>query len=366
MRNDKSQRRKKKLADRVRREKSWAVKAARRAEFPEFVFEVTHADPEFAAVIREAVGRFRFEELPAVEQSAFKIVREKGAATALSTLRAAMAEVRTDHPENEYAQLGDIVWFLTTGELIFAKIPEPDRQRFFPLHDFRILPHRNRVVVQCSSLVRVRTSKGWAYHSRLRPTVKVDGVDYVMAFTEHVVEKIEQRLLGNRMSYAALGDVYAYFELYKHFELCRIKGDGECRDGLVRAVTFFEDCSQKRFWNRRYVDEVLGACFEAAKGKPHYRVGYCPVVLDAGFAVATSFLPPGFKKTPEYAAIRQSNFAFSERKRLESMATDDMALLRLIDSGDFSAIRCFHANGVPQVVQTHEEWFAPYKVCEYD
>src|SRR5262245_34178388 len=127
MRNDKSQRRKRKLADRRRREKVWAVKIARRAEFPEFVFDDAHADPEFAATIREAVGRFSFDELPSVEQSAYKLVREKGASAAMNTLRAAMAAVRADHPDNDYAQVGDIAWQLSAGELIFSKIPEPDR-----------------------------------------------------------------------------------------------------------------------------------------------------------------------------------------------------------------------------------------------
>jgi hypothetical protein len=183
-----------------------------------------------------------------------------------------------------------------------------------------------------------------------------------VAFTGAVIEKIQRRLLGSRMNYAALGDVYGYFELCNHFELCKVRGDGDRRDELVNAVAFFEDGSQERFWNRSYVDEVLGTDFDPARGKPYYRVGYCPVVLDAGFAVTTSFLPPGFKKTPEYAAIRRADLPSTERRRLEDMATDEMALLRLIESGDFSAVRCFHANGVPQVVQTHEEWFAKYEV----
>jgi hypothetical protein len=124
------------------------------------------------------------------------------------------------------------------------------------------------------------------------------------------------------------------------------------------AITFFEDGSDNRFWNRRYVEEVLGQ-YDPAKGKPYYRVGYCPVVLDGEFAVATSFLPPGFKKTPEYEAIGRAELSAAERQRLRDMVTHDLALVRLKDCNDFSAVRCFHNNGVPQIVQTLEEWFTP-------
>lgn len=137
MRNEKSERRKRKLDDRKRRERERLAAVARRAEFPEFVFDDTHADPEFAAVVRGAVEKFDFSELPAVEQTAFKIVRRQGAAVAINTLRAAMEAVRAEQPENAYAQLGDIAWTLTTGELVFDHIPETARQQFFPQNDFR-------------------------------------------------------------------------------------------------------------------------------------------------------------------------------------------------------------------------------------
>ena len=49
---------------------------------------------------------------------------------------------------NAYAQLGDIAWMQTQVERVFAHIPEADRRRFFPQNDYRILPHRDRIVVR--------------------------------------------------------------------------------------------------------------------------------------------------------------------------------------------------------------------------
>lgn len=361
MRNEKSERRKKTLAVRKQREKEYAAAQARRAEFPEFVFDDRHADPEFAAVVRAAVKKFDFAELPSIEQTTYKVMRKEGAAVAMAKLRLAMAAVRADHPGNAYAQLGDIAWVLSTGEMVYNDISEADRQRFFPQNDYRILLHRNRIVVQCSSLLRGRTSKGSVWHSRFRPTVEFGGRKYVVAFTREVLVRLQSRFLGNKLSYAALGDVYGFLELCRHFEPCKVRGDGDRRDERVDAITFFEDVSQERYWNHRYVGAILGAGYDPANGKPYYRVGYCPVALDGEFAVAKTFIPPGFVKTPEYEAIWRASLPPGERKRLQEMAKDEMTLLRLVDEDDFSAVRCFHAS-IPQVVQTHEEWYFQYEL----
>ena len=157
-------------------------------------------------------------------------------------------------------------------------------------------------------------------------------------------------------------DRNGFFELCRHFESCKIRGDADRRDQQLDAVTFFDDASNSRFWNHRYVKEVLEADFDPKKGKPYFRVGYCPVILDGEFAVARSFLPPGFKKTPEFEAIRFSNLPFAEKQRLKDMATNEMTLQRLIESGDFSAVRCFQRSGVAQVIQTTEEWYHSYEL----
>src|SRR5947207_14519440 len=103
MRNEKSDRRKKKLAERRRRERGHAAALARRAEFPEFVFDDRHADPVFAAVVRAAVEKFDFADLPAIEQTTYKVMRREGSAVALAKLRVAMAAVRAEHPNNAYS-----------------------------------------------------------------------------------------------------------------------------------------------------------------------------------------------------------------------------------------------------------------------
>jgi hypothetical protein len=303
---------------------------------------------------------FDFADLEIYEQLTFKTMRESGAAVAWSKLLKDLAAVPPEHPHYEHAKIAHIGWQLNIGELIFAKISERDQRRFFPLNDFCILPVGKQIVVKCSSLVREKNRIGFVfYYSKFRPTVEIEGRKYVVGFTQHVVEAIEHRLLFDRMSYAGLGEVYGYFELCSHFEPCKVWGDGERSNQLVDAITFYDDCSQDGFCNQNYVKEVLGASFDPANGKPYYRVGYCPVVLDGEFALAKTFLPPGFTKTPEYTTLLQSNVRSDERRRLKSMAFDGATLQSMINENDFSAVRWFHANGVPQVVRTDEEWFRP-------
>jgi hypothetical protein len=362
VRNEKAERRKRKLAERARRQRSHRAELARRAEFPEVVISDAHADPAFAAAVREAAGRFDYRSLPKPDQELYRRMRRDGIVPTAFALGRSMAEARVTQPGNPLGRLADFVWHMRTGECILRSIPEADRLRFFPLNDFRVLFQDRRVVVQCVSLVQVKTSRGRAYHSRFRPLVEFDGRKYVVCFSPSVIGKLHRRLKDGRMTYAALGDIYAFFEPCRHFEPCRIRGDGERRDELVEAVSFFDNCRSERFWNHHYVSEVLGEGYDPKGGTPYHRVGYCPVVLDGEHAVATSFLPPGFKKTPEYEAIMRANLPWAEKERPRALATDEMALVRLTEDCDFSAVRLFHEGRVPQVVQTHEKWFVPYGV----
>ena len=349
----KTQKRKRKLEHRARRTRDTATRHARRNKFPEFVFDTYYADPDFVAVVKAAVRAFDFDELGVGERLFFELVRDEGADTALETLRTVIEEVRIDDPTNLVVILGEGAALLSLGEHVLRKIPAVQRRVFFPLHDFRIFLRGNEVVVQCSSLCPLGTR---AFYSRHRPTVEFDGKAHVVAFSRAAIEKIQRRVKGTRTNYGALGDINAYFELCNHFEPCVLPLAG-AGSGEGPAIAIFDTCATPGFAVHSFVTEVLGPTHDASQGAPYYRLGYCPVALEDGFAIAKSFLPPGFRKTPEYAAIHRARLPYEERRRLEAMATDDGALVRLIESGDFSAVRRFHESGVPQVVQSKERWF---------
>lgn len=113
-------------------------------------------------------------------------------------------------------------------------------------------------------------------------------------------------------------------------------------------------------------DPLLKRHYARRRPKPKWCWGNCQTVVlgvrdhAPSGGVATSFLPPGFCKTTEFEAIMRAQLPWAEKERLRAMATDEMALVRLTEDCDFSAVCLFHESGVRQVVQTHEEWFVPY------
>jgi hypothetical protein len=85
-------------------------------------------------------------------------------------------------------------------------------------------------------------------------------------------------------------------------------------------------------------------------------VGYCPVAFEGRFAKATTLLFPGFSKTPEAVALRRSKLLGDDKRRRTRLA-EGSDQIRLVQSEDFSAIKWFHDNGVPQVIQTQRPFY---------
>ena len=100
-------------------------------------------------------------------------------------------------------------------------------------------------------------------------------------------------------------------------------------------------------------EQVLG---RAGQKNCYYRVGYCPVVVEGNFAKATTLLYPGYCGTPEYGLILQSGFGREEREKLISTASG-MTRAVLEQTQDISLMKWFHENGVPQVIETDEDYF---------
>ncbi len=80
-----------------------------------------------------------------------------------------------------------------------------------------------------------------------------------------------------------------------------------------------------------------------------YRVGYCPLVFNEEYAIAKTFLPPGYSQTPERELINNKISNLIERQKLIAIAGKlDFYSLRNGEAMDL--IKWFHDNGVPQVI----------------
>jgi hypothetical protein len=88
----------------------------------------------------------------------------------------------------------------------------------------------------------------------------------------------------------------------------------------------------------------------------YYRIGYCPVVVEDGFAIAKTVLYPGYKDTPEHDAIYRSNLSREEKFEM-SRKSRQLNSSELFKTQDFSMLKFFHDKGVPQVIVSKKKFY---------
>jgi len=270
-------------------------------KWPDFHFDIEDANPRFVEEVFKAVEAFRFEELPSGQRYAYRLMKRYGGEYAIRSIREAMEDVQKEDPSNVSGKCADLQWVITLGQFILNKIPDETLTQLLPFNDVRF--HLNtpleNILVEVRSLVEVDTGRETLWHSRLKPTVEVGARNYTVAFTKHAIDSLKKRINPRWKSYAALGDVYAYLEQCTYFEQARLRNIG--KDGERQlALTFYDMCYHKLFWQWEYVKNVLGVeNLKVGGGSPYYRVGYCPAFLDdeSGFIKLGTLLFPGFEKT---------------------------------------------------------------------
>lgn len=339
----------KKSAAQERNKRVLEIKRQRRAESPDFVFWEEHGNPKFVTIVKEAIRHFDFAELGRVEQDAFRLMKRKGAAYAEAALKDVMCQCKEEGMSHPYVDLGDIYWWNSLGHAIFSDIPDEEKRRFLPMNDVHFIYHDDVIVVNFRSLPTQKSSGGTIYYSRYEPTIDSKGGKYVVGFSRHAIEALTQRRGIDPLRYAGLGDAYAYFEDCQYFETCTL------RDGNP-AFSFFDECFD-RTPQLHWAKTILGIKeVDPARGKLYYRVGYCPIFCNKGFAKAKTFLFPGFSQTPEYDALDKAHMPPDKKRRLQSLATNS-DISSLLETGDVSALKWFHDKGVPQVIQTTKPLF---------
>ena len=114
------------------------------------------------------------------------------------------------------------------------------------------------------------------------------------------------------------------------------------------------------FFNGHIAEQILG---RSPRKKCYHRVGYCPVVIDGLFAKATTLLYPGYVGTPEYGLILRNGMRGMTRPQIVDLASR-MTRQELETNQDYSLMKMFHDNGIPQIIETDEDYYTiPSTVC---
>lgn len=327
-----------KLIKRIETEKE---KYAR--DYPEFKFKANNAPNGFVELIQRAVSKINFNDPK--QFSDFERLRLRK-----SKLTPNERAILAQDPNNKYDFFSSLTQKSTLiGQKVFDQIPEDELRSWIPIHDVQFLEVGSEILVQFCSLEQAKINGSTIYYSRHKPTLEVDSENYIIGWTRHAIERACERLTVCWYTYAGLGDAFAFFDQCLYFEKCNLHGN-------QLAFTFYDFPTFPGTIKHEITENIAGSDFSIFNS--HSRVGYCPVVIDGGFAKAKTLLVPGYKSTPEYSLIYNSNLSYQEKQALYQK-TEQLSLAQLFETRDFSVLKWFHENGVPQVIKSDEELYAP-------
>ncbi len=335
----------KKHAKKLARRKKLAAKEQRAADLDRrrqgltFRFE-GEAAPEFVEAVRQVVASLDLQDpdvFPEWERVVFRRAGEVGGQRAMAELKRKVA----DRPD---ARLFEVNFALHLGQVVFDRIPRETLLRHIPYHEVVFSLDGRFFRVAFRSLERAKGPGGTVYHSRHRPSVEVGGQRLVVAFSEHAMLRICERLCATWPSYAAAGDAFAFFDQCLEFEVCQLHPH-------TLAFTFWEECAFARYTLAR---EVMGEGF--VEGAPYsFRVGYCPAVVEGGYLKAKTLLFPGYASTPEYGLLVAADLTRERRRELVQL-TKAMDASRTVTPEGTALVKWFHVRGVPQIRPGHPRY----------
>jgi hypothetical protein len=354
---EKAKKREREVRQRSLMERAATLRTKKLEAYPKFVVSKTDADEEFIEAVMKAVAKVDLldeRKLGAGYQGFLRSGKEHGFLHAFQNLNS-LPEFRASGPLGPslegLARMTYVVCMI--GEMVYQQIPVEIRRKYIPYNDVRIEPIGNELTLKFSRVSSVKGEFGRVYFSPREPVIDFDGKQYKVAFSDHAIERVCQRMNPEYHHYGVSGDIYAFFNNCIYFEPTKLL-DGE------PAFAVFDSCHTKGFAQyQTYCVNVFGEENVLPNaGELYYRVGYCPVVFENGFAKAKTFLPPGFKKTPEYELLcNRGSYSTAKRDlRLKSTA-EDRCERDLLYWNDSELSMFFHENGVPQVFQWKHQVF---------
>lgn len=325
------------------REQEWYSKS-----FPKFEIDAEGAPSPLVELVREAIRNFDFRTSNLFDESDMHHFKQ--------LCRNTSKESQRDLKLLRHGDTGAILRGMKIGEAVYRLMPQAQLVQWLPFHDIEITPIGDRIRVRFDSLKTAKGNGGTIYYSPYCPKIKLPDGEKIVGWTRHSIDQLCARTAVDRTSYGCLGDVFAYLHHCTHFELCTLN-DGKS------AFTFFENC-QKGFFSEHFVEVVLGKKMEQfvlpgeKVSRFYYRVGYCPIAIDAEFAVAKTLLFPGYQATPEHAALTRADAPRDVKNLLRDVAKE-FTMLNLVKNSaiGLSLMKLFHDLGVPQVIETDEPFF---------
>lgn len=317
-------------------------------EFPALLLRKKNGNPDFVKIIEKELDEFKFSYLPKDEAKLFKLFKKIGLDSLLLKLFLADNIPGRDSSStySHYLLMNAI------GKYIYQKVTSDIYLKYYPDNYVAFYPYRDgsKILVQFHSLLRGQIGGQTFFYSKLKPRIKIEGKKYIVAFTQHMIDRVYERTAIDQKNYTSLGDIFSLLAAYNlhHLELCTLNNGQP-------AISFWGPCGKPPFLHSQYIPNVLGKLVPGG-GDALFRLGYSPIVIHDDFAVAKTLLYPGYKSTPEYALLQSSLFSKSEQEGMQNKSMNQDAW-RVIKDLDFSCIKWFHDNGITQVKQSRYELY---------
>lgn len=354
--------RRKELKRRDRKASRPARQIRQVVKWPEFAFEEpVNEHSEFESIIRRTVQEFTIKPQYHSRFVAqfFQQWRTHGINEArlwgVRTLRGTC-----DRPDVKVDRLA----LLAIGDKVFSAAGT-SIEKYLRTNFVSFKPDGTRVVCSFSSLKRCRLpddiTRGcydrkegdYLFYSGSNPQYEIDGKKWIVGYSGHALERLTKRLVPEWKTY--LGNILL----------------SNCMDDNVRYATGFipnHEWEQKpclSIFRRIYAPNEYGQndlfypiasdLLSDDKGVGIFlRMGYCSLCLYEPLALITTFLPVGFRKTPENALVAKNStllkgIPFNEKKMwIEEMESEDGRDMEIPMRPRLS--KSIHIGGIPQFV----------------
>jgi hypothetical protein len=215
---------------------------------------------------------------------------------------------------------------------VFISVPDTLRKKYIDSFrcSYRILIDGKNLLIKFRQLRQMNCDGSYCYFSPRLPKVDIDGVNYVVAYSKHALHSIAERAVFSLKNYLSYEKIFEWVYSYRYFETYK------------KGILLWGPC-QKGFFSEVIGSSILG---KDIKTTSYYKLGYCPIVKCGNLAVVKTFLPPGFRTTPEgiwYRKKYPKDTTIDERVKKLSHRS-------LMENQDFSLLRQFHHEaGMEQV-----------------
>jgi hypothetical protein len=341
----------------LEKDKLKARKWAERNKYPRVEFAEDGEDPAFMATVKEILCSFDYDDdshCRPEERYMYGLFRSIG-------LEGMERWIASPDTQQRYMQPGATVedfrngllkpLYMHLGEWVFSRLPDTYRKDPLPFYYYYVAPVDNALVVTFEFLPHLPSEHGTIYHSPYNPTVRKGGGDFKVGFLRHAIERVCERLSALQpITYSCFQPLAFYFRHCVFFEPLNLP-DGQ------EGIRLFARCDGS--FGRDYLRQVMSlddAVIEQEQDQFVFVLGYCPVEIVRKYAVAKTFLYPGYGNTPEAALVASAPVSQTTRKELRAAARDN-TLAALVKSNDFDLVKWYHENGVPQVVRRPEELY---------